>query len=211
MRKLFVVAVACGLALPEPAFADTYSYYYYSLEWLVDASDSIVEATVVPSPYKGNPNQSTATVKSVDRVLKQVGKAGPTEGIVLPTHVAAGKGHRVLLFIRPAEKQPKERVVYCVYLTADKTPAGKKEDPFARLPCHSSAWERLAFSAPTCVAIDRAGKVLTDPDEVVSLIEARVKADPKRVSPDGRYIKCGPRVDDGDDHNLLVPDVPKAK
>jgi hypothetical protein len=211
MRKLLVLAVACGLASPAPAFADTYSYFYYSLEWLVDASDSIVEATVVPSPYKGNPNQSTATVKSLGRVFKQVGKAGPVEGAVLPTHVARGDEHRVLLFTRPAEKRPGERVVYCVYLTADATPEGKKGDPFAVLPCHSSAWERLAFSAPTCVAIDRTGKVLTDPDAVVRLVEARVKSDPTRVSADGRYVKCGPTVDDGDDHNLLVPGAPKAK
>jgi hypothetical protein len=211
MRKLLVVVVACGLASPGPAVADTYSYYYYSLEWLVGASDSIVEATVVPSPYKGNPNRSTATVKSVGRVFKQVGKAGPAEGAVLPTHVAAGGGHRVLLFTRPAAKQPGERVVYCVYLIADATPEGKEGDPFARLPSHSSAWERLAFSAPTCVAIDRTGQVLTDPGAVVRLVEARIKADPKRVSADGRYVKCGPMVDDGDDHNLLVPDEPKAK
>ncbi len=211
MWKLLVVAVVCGLVWPGSAVADTYSYYYYSLEWLVDASDSIVEATVVPSPFKGNPNKSTATVKTVCRKLKQVGKAGPAEGAELATHVAAGEGHRVLLFTRPAAKQPGEQVVYCVYLTPDATPEGKRGDPFARLPSHSSAWERLAFSVPTCVAIDRNGKVLTDPAAVVRLVEARVKADPKRVSADGRTVKCGPKVDDGDDHNLLVPDEATTK
>jgi hypothetical protein len=211
MRRFLVLAVVWGLASPGPAVADTYSYYYYSLEWLVDASDSIVEATVVPSPYTGNPSRSKVTVKSVGRVLKQVGKASPVKGAELPCHVAAGDGHRVLLFTRPAAKQPGERVVYCVFLTADATPEGKKRDPFTRLPSHSSAWERLAFSYPTCVAIDRTGKVLSDPDAVVRLVEARVKANPKRVSADGHYVKCGPTVDDGDDHNLLVPDEPKAK
>lgn len=205
MRKLLVLAVTCGLASPGPAVADTYSYYSYSLEWLIDASDSIVEATVVPGPYLGNPNRSKATVKDIGRVLKQVGKAGPVAGTELPTHVAGGKEHRVLLFTWPG-KQPGERVVYCVYLTADTTPADKAGDSFGRLPCHTSAWERLAFSNPTCVAIDRTGQVLTDPKEVVRLVEARVKAAPMRVAVGGRYVKCGPKVDDGDDHNLLVPE-----
>ncbi len=83
MRTLFIAAVAFGLASPGQAVADTYSYFYYSLEWLIDASDSIVEATVVPSPYTGNPSGSKATVKSVARVLKQVARAGPVEGAVL--------------------------------------------------------------------------------------------------------------------------------
>jgi hypothetical protein len=211
MRKLFILAFALSFSLPATLRADTYSFYYYSLEWLIDASDTIVEVTLVPSAYQGNPSRSTATVKTVGRVYKQVGKVGIAEGEVLPTHLAQGETHRVLLFSRPDQKQPKERVVYCIYLAADKTPVEKKGDSFGFLPSHSSSWQRLAFSAPSCVAIDQTGKVLTDPDEVVKLIEARIKADPKRVSSEGRYIKSGPKVDDGDDHNLLIPEMPKMK
>lgn len=209
MRKFLALAVVCGLALPVAAVADTYSYYYFSLEWLVDASDSIVEATVVPSPYTGNPAGSTVRVKGVARVIKQVGDAGPKEGAVLPCHVAAGDGHRVLLFTRPAANPGGKRVAYCVFLAAP--PADRPGDPFGRLPCHSSAFLPLAFRDPTCVAIDQAGRVLTDPAAVVHLVEARVKAAPDRVSADGRNVKVGPKVDDGDDHNLLVPVEPKGK
>ena len=222
MRYLFVVFVVCGLALPRVALADTNSYYYYSLEWLVDASDSIVEATVVPGPYKGNPNQSTATVKTVHRVLKQVGNAGPVAGVVLPTHVAVGREHRVLLFTRPGpemtswpvngppvKKVPWDPFVYCVYLAADAPPKDKRADPFYSLPRHTSAHERLVFHVPTCVAIDQTGEVLTDPDAVVQLVQARIKAAPERVSADwSKGAGCMPKVDDGDVHSMLVPKAP---
>ncbi len=210
MLRLLALTVVCGLASPGFAAADTYSYYYESLEWLTDASDSIVEATLVPSPYTGNPADSKATVKTVHRVLKEAGKNTPAKGDEIPTHLARGDSHRVLLFTRPGEK-PGERVVYCVYVTADNTPEGKKSDPFTRLPCQSSSRQRLTFNSPYCVAIDRTGKVLTDPKAVTELVEARIKLNPKRVSSAGRSIKCGPKVDDGDDHNLVIPDEPKPK
>jgi len=209
MRTFFALAVACGFVLPAAAVADTYSYFYFSLEWLVDASDSIVEVTVVPSPYTGNPAASTVRVKGVARVIKQVGDAGPKEGAVLPCHVAGGDGHRVLLFTRPAPNQPGKRVAYCVFLAAP--PADRQGDPFARLPFHTSSFLPVPFRDPTCVAIDQAGRVLTDPVAVVRLVEARVKAAPERVSADGRNVKVGPKVDDGDDHNLLVPVESKGK
>lgn len=209
MQRLLVLVVAVSLTLPAAAVADTYSLYYHSLEWLVDASDSIVEATVVPGAYTGNPSGSKITVKSIARVLKKVGDDGPAKGDELSCHVAAGDGHKVLLFTRPVPKQPGKRVAYCVFLTEAK-PA-TKDDPFTRLPKHTSSFEPMPFRDPTCVAIDRTGKVMTDPAAVVKLVEARVKADPKRLSAYGKNVKVGPKVDDGDDHNLLVPVEAKAK
>jgi hypothetical protein len=191
------------------ARADSYSYYYYSLEWLVDASDSIVEATLVPSDYKGNPSLSTATVQSVDRVLKSIEKAGPCKGDVLPTHIAGvkkGGSHKVLLFMRPVPKKANEReVLYCIYLNEADTEEDKKVDPLNVLPWHSSSWERLEFSWPACVAINSSGKTMTDPKAVLKIVEERIKADPKRLTNEGEYRKCSPLKDDGHDHNLLVP------
>ena len=191
--------------MPAAAVADTYSYYYESLEWLTDASDSIVEATVTPSPYTGRRSDSKITVTKVTRVLKQVGKGGPVAGTELPCQVAPGKEHRVLLLTRPVAKKPGVREAYCVFLTPDPTPKAKQGDPFKRLPSDTSAHQGPEFSHAACVAITHAGKVLTDPDAVVRLVEARVKADPTRVSAAGHYAECGPEADDGDVHNLFVP------
>lgn len=209
MRALFVLLLS--LSLTGPLLADTYSYYYFSLEWLVDASDSIVEATVVPSPYTGNPSGSTIHVKSITRVLKQVGNDGPVEGANLPCHLAGGTEHRVLLMTRPAPDQSGKRICYCVYLTAETKPEVRKVDPFGFLPFHTSTFGPVPFRHPRCVAIDQETRVLTNPDAVLRLVEARIKANPKHVSAEGRNIKCGPKVDDGDDHNLRVPAVPKGK
>ena len=134
-----------------------------------------------------------------------VGKGGPVAGTELPCQVAPGKDHRVLLFTRPVAKKPGVREAYCVFLTPDPTPKAKQGDPFKRLPSDTSAHQGPEFSHAACVAITHAGKVLTDPDAVVRLVEARVKADPTRVSAAGHYAECGPEADDGDVHNLFVP------
>ncbi|MEZ6142144.1 MAG: hypothetical protein R3B84_16405 [Zavarzinella sp.] len=209
MRNLIMIATVCGLTCTSSAVADTYSYYYYSLEWVVDASDSIVEATVVPGKYKGNPIFSTATVKSVDRVLKSINKAGPVKDEVLATHVAGVKengAHQVLLFTRPDPKNPgKREVVYCIYLNKVVNPDHQKFDPFLFLPCHTSSWQRLEFSSWYCLAADAKGKTYTDPKTIIELVEKRIKQDPKRLISKGNYLKYLPKGEDTDDHNLLVP------
>ena len=200
MRTSVVLAVGCCVA-PAPASADTNSFYYSSLEWLVDTSDSIVEATVVCDwVVRDGRGRCESTVKSVDRVLKKVGKGAPPAGADLKESVAAKGEHRMLLLTAPTVNPPGKRDTYCIFLAphpAPKDPA-KPPDPFAVLPLYSSAWEPLSFHRPVCVAIDKGGKVLTDP-AVVKAVEARVKADPERVRATGH------------DHNLLVPYEPEHK
>ncbi|MBA4066349.1 MAG: hypothetical protein C0501_22065 [Isosphaera sp.] len=224
MRPSFVLAVAAGLAAPAPAPADTSSLYYHSLEWLTDSSDSVVEATVVSERVvRGGRGWTVTTVRSVDRVLKRVGKPAPPVAGDLTDLIPAPGEHRVLLFCGPAAREGPRlfdapaaragRETYCVFLNPWPAPkaGAKPHDPFGFLPNHGSAWERLEFRHTACVAIDKGAKVLTDPAAVVKLVEARVKAHPERVRAAGHYVYCGPKQDDGDVYNLLVPHEPEHK
>jgi hypothetical protein len=214
MRTSVVLAVGWCVAAPAPASADTDSWVYCSLEWLVDSSDSVVEATVVCELVKGPGGwawKSRVKSRETDRVFKRVGKNPPVAGDLTDVVRVAGE-HRVLLFSGPPDRPP-EGGTYVIFLSpppAPKDPANPP-DPFDHLAARDRVGQPLQFYRPACAAIDKAGKVLTDPAAVVAAVEARVKLYPERVRAAGHYVGCGPRREDPDVHFLYVPHEPEHR
>jgi hypothetical protein len=194
MRWIFVCAIGFGLAVPGRAAADVDSYCVYSLEWLVDASQSVQLATV---SQEKNPGARTARIKRVERVLKAAGETPEPAAADLSAALTAAGEHRVLLFLRPAPGKPTPEVLYVVYLNKWALPA----NPAARSAAYREAIPE-GFPRPRmtgsdrCVAIDRAGRVLVDPDEVIKLVERRAKQHPKRLADAGFLAPRGEELED---------------
>jgi hypothetical protein len=206
MRWNWVSVIGFILALSNQATADVDSYYVYSLDWLTDASQSVQLATVVRE-------QGTTRIKSVDRVLKGAVDMAVPAAEDLSAAVTAGGENRVLLFLRPVPKKRTPEVLYVVYLNNHLAPA----DPVARAAAYRAALpEGFDRPSPTdstkCIAIDRTGRVLVDPEAVVKLVEKRAQQHPKRITDAGFYAPRGDELEDQNtDYNVFVPYDPDER
>jgi hypothetical protein len=214
MRYSLLLAVAVSLGATDRASADTYLYHVYSLEALTDGSETVVVAKVVFERAAGG-RKGTARIKEVERVLKgAAGKALP-EVVNFSAVVTAAGESRAALFLAPADKPKALEVTYVVYLNKHDVPAKDRPAYFAGvLPqFHPSSGEPMAFTDSRCVAIDKGGKVLTDPDAVVKRIEARAKQHPKRVVDSGFFADIGDDVLLKEDviYRVLTPFDPEFK
>lgn len=200
MRFSLLLAVTVSLCFAGRASADTYLYSVYSLEWLTDSSSLVVVATV---KHDGNTGAKNAKVqiKEVERALKgTVDKKLPEIANVSKVLTAGGE-NRAILFLRPSADPKVLEVTYVVYLNKHKVPAKDRAAYFAGLipQYHDSSAEPMNFNSALCVAVDKNGTVLSTPDAVIKLVEARAKAHPKRTI-DGFYNYLG-------DDQLLNSDV----
>jgi hypothetical protein len=213
MRYSLLLAVAVSLGATNRAKADLYSYYVSSLEALTDASSVIVVGTVVREKA-ADAKQATTRLTKVERAVK--GTAGePFPAIENLSQIVTARGeNRVLLFLRPAAKPPALEVHYVIYLNKHTLPKNQDRAASYRslLPHHTSAWEPKSFHSDLCIAIEKTGNVLIDPEVVIKAVEERIKLHPKRVSGEGFYAKRGEQLEDSEsDYNVLVPYDPEFR
>jgi hypothetical protein len=183
MRYLLLLVVAVSLGVTNRAKGDLYSYYVSSLESLTDASTVVVLRTVVRE-QEGGAKKATTRLEDVGRAVKgTAGKPFPPIRNLSKVVTAPGE-NRVLLFLSRAAKLPAVEVGYVIYLNKHAVPANPGRVAYYRsiLPGHTSAWEPKGFHSARCIAIDKEGNVLIDPEAVIKAVEARVKLHPKRVS-----------------------------
>ena len=154
MRWSLVCVIGLGLSATDRAAADVDSYHVYSLEWLVDASQSVQLATVV---RENNPATGGARtrIKRLERVLKGAGDKSKLTDADLSAAVLADGENRVLLFLRPDPRKTTPQILYVVYLTKHVVPSGS-----LGLPVAITGWswydERpLAPRRPPCPAARR--------------------------------------------------------
>jgi hypothetical protein len=213
MRYSLLLAVAVSLGAPNRARADVYSYYVSSLESLTDASTVIVLGTVVREKAAGA-KEATTHLKGVERAVKGTADK-PFPAIENLSRIVKAPGeNRVLLFLRPAAKPPALEVDYIIYLNKHTVPANADRAGYYRslLPHHTSAWEPKSFHSTHCIAVEKTGNVLIDPESVIKAVEARVKLHPKRVSDECFYAKRGQQLEDNEsDYNVLVPYDPEFR
>jgi hypothetical protein len=196
MRWSLVCVLGFSLAVPDRAAADVDSYCVYSLEWLVDASQSVQLVTVVrgDDPGTGGP---TARVKRVERVLKAAGETPEPAAADLSAAVRAAGEHRVLLFLRPAPKKPTPEVLSVIPLDTWRVPVNPAERAAAFRGAIPEGFGRPRMTgSERCVAIDRTGRVLVDPNEVIRVIERRAREHPKRVTDAGFLAPRGEELED---------------
>jgi hypothetical protein len=111
--------------------------------------------------------------------------------------VTAGGENRVLLFLRPAARKGGLEVLYVIYLNREPLPAGAAERAAAYRAAIPEGYPRPKPTDSTrCVAIDRTGKVLVDPDEVVARVEKRARQHPKRFTEAGFIAPRGEELED---------------
>ena len=193
---VWVFCLSLSLAAAGRAAADVDSYCVYSLEWLVDASQSVQLATVRREKDPGT-DVWTVRMKLVERVLKEAEVTPEPAAADLTAAVRAAGEHRVLLFLRRDAEKPTPEILYVIYLNEWTLPVG---------PVALSAALREAipegFNKPRmtdsnrCVAIDRTGKVFVDSAEVVESVERRARKHPKRVTDAGFWAPRGELLED---------------
>lgn len=214
MRYLIPLAVAVSLGAANRAAADTYLYHVYSLEALTDGSETVVVAKVVFERAAGA-RKGTARIKEVERVLKGAADKALPEVANLSAVVTAPGENRAVLFLVPGGRAKTLAVTYIVYLNKHDVPAKDRPAYYAGvLPqFHPSSGEPMDFSGSRCVAIDKGGKVLTDPDAVVKRVEGRAKQQPKRVPDSGFFADIGDEVLLKEDviYRVLTPYDPEFK
>jgi hypothetical protein len=197
MMPAICFSVFClSLATENRAAADVDSYCVHSLEWLVDASQSVLMASVRREKDPGT-DAWTVRVKLVERVLKAAGDAREPAAADLSAAVRAAGEHRVLLFLRPAAGKATPEVLYVVYLSEWTLPAEPAALAAALREAIPEGFDRPQMTnSDRCVAIDRTGRVLVDPDEVIRGVENRARQHPKRVTDAGFWAARGDALED---------------
>jgi hypothetical protein len=209
MRFSPLLAVVLGTCAPNPATADTSLADYATLEWLTDAHPTVVIATVAREQAPGA-KMGITRLKKVERVIKgEVNETVPVIGNLSEVVTASGE-NRVLLFLYPRDETPTLRVRYVVYLNAHTQPKDKSRAFY--LYSIMPELDRRAFPDNRCVALDKTGRALTDPDAVVKLVEARARQYPKRAAGDGflhLYLNLDIEVSSDIIMSALVPRDPE--
>ena len=192
MRWFMVGVIGLCLVVPDRAAADVDSYCVYSLEWLVDASQSVQLVSVV----RGE-DSKTVQIKRVERILKGTRETPGLAADDLSDAVRSGGEQRVLLFLRTVPKKTTSELLYVIPLGAWKVPTKTAERAAAFRAAIPEGFGRpRTTGSDRCVAIDRTGRVLVDPGEVIRVIEKRAQEHPKRVNDAGFLAPRGEELED---------------
>ena len=214
MKCCALYSVFLCLFTPLVALADTYSFYFRSLEWAVDTSDFIVEATVVCQQDPQTKKWQT-TVEKVHRVLKPVaGKSVPAIDDLSEAVITANGRNKVLLFAFRNEEKKTVSLYYCIYLNKHEAPGpAEKHKAYYQdlLPGQDSTSEPMQFYHDKCIAIDKNGEILSDPGKVIERVEQRIKLNPQAATEKGSFNTKVASFEGSDDYNLAVPFDPEFK
>jgi hypothetical protein len=165
-----VAASAAWAFAPEQVLADLNDVDAYSVEWLVDSSDAIVIAIAT--------HAGDAPAYQCERVLKNTtGKdAWPLTGIdrlwnAQRFHVPSGR--RILLFARD------RTVFYRICLHAPRALPREFKSRILwyrkHLPIRDDPSMSVCFGDyGQCIVVDKHGRILTAPDEVIELVARRI-------------------------------------
>jgi hypothetical protein len=192
MRWCFMGVLGLLLAVPGRAAADVDSYCVYSLEWLVDASESVQLVTV-----RRGEGKPAVRIQRVEQTLKGAKDAPGLENVDLSEAVRTAGEQRVLLFLRTSPQKTSSELLCVIPLNKWKVPEKAVERATAYREAIPEGFGRpRTTGSDRCVAIDRTGRVLVDPDEVIRVIERRAKEHPKRIDEAGFLAPRGQELED---------------
>jgi hypothetical protein len=205
-------------ALAAPARADLYSSFVSSVEWRIDSSDVIVVVEVAQTG-----RQKTAKTEAVLKSVRDCKLKDWPHPDLVKLVAELPPGRRLLVFCRYGkDKVPHIRDVICLNEDTKLPRCQSLEE--ARYLAVAGSVEGKAKQG-VCAALTKEGKLLTKPDQVLTLVENRI-AQGSRVPADcdrdrveqpysgdvygGGYYRCNSPFDTNEViHHVLVPWEPE--